>query len=283
MRLGGPVEGPSADPHEWVSMHVQSGYGAAFAPPVDPTDAAAVRTWTRAAAAADLTIAEVGAWSNPLSPDDKVRAEAIAFCRERLALAEELGARCCVNLAGSRGEVWDGPHPDNFTKETFTLLVDTIRAVIDAVRPTRTFYTLETMPWMLPDSTDEYLRLLRAVDRPRFAVHFDPVNLVNSPRRYYATGALIREFVHKLGPWIRSCHAKDIILSPRLTTHLEETRPGAGRLDYGVYLTAVHALDPDMPVMLEHLSGADAYRKAADHLRRIAEQNKVPLTLAHTP
>jgi hypothetical protein len=64
----------------------------------------------------------------------------------------------------------------------------------------RTFYTLETMPWMYPDSTDAYLRLLRAVDRPRFAVHFDPVNLISSPQRCFCNADLIRDFIARLGP-----------------------------------------------------------------------------------
>jgi hypothetical protein len=80
------------------------------------------------------------------------------------------------------------------------------------------------MPWMYPDSAENYLRLIHAIDRKRFAVHFDPVNLVNSPQRYYASGDLIRDFTHKLGPRIRSCHAKDIALSGRMTVHLDETR-----------------------------------------------------------
>jgi hypothetical protein len=30
-----------------------------------------------------------------------------------LALADEIGSLCCVNISGSRGSQWDGPHPDN--------------------------------------------------------------------------------------------------------------------------------------------------------------------------
>lgn len=94
------------------------------------------------------------------------------------------------------------------------LVVDTARAIIDAVRPTRSCYTLEPMPRMLPDSPDSYLQLLDTIDRPAFAAHLDPVNWVNSPQRYFANAALIREAVAKLGPHIRSCHAKDIVLRP---------------------------------------------------------------------
>ena len=73
-------------------------------------------------------------------------------------MADEIGARCCVNIAGSRGAKWDGPHPADLTPETFDLIVQSVREIIDAVKPTRAFYTLETMPWMYPDSADSYLR-----------------------------------------------------------------------------------------------------------------------------
>ncbi|CAM4444877.1 sugar phosphate isomerase/epimerase [Paenibacillus tarimensis] len=46
-------------------------------------------------------ISEVGAWSNPISPDEGARRKALDFCKQQLALAEEIGARCCVNIAGA--------------------------------------------------------------------------------------------------------------------------------------------------------------------------------------
>jgi sugar phosphate isomerase/epimerase len=127
------------------------------------------------------------------------------------------------------------------------------------------------MPWAYPDSADSYLRLIKAIDRRQFAVHFDPVNIVTSPQRYYNTGRLIREFFEKLGPLIRSCHAKDILLQPRFTTHLDEVRPGLGGLDYAEFLTQLSKF-PDTPLMLEHLKGAEEYRLAADHIRSVAKR-----------
>jgi sugar phosphate isomerase/epimerase len=272
MRLGGPVF-HTTSPEEWVAAHNAAGYRAAYWPGVSAVDETA---YLRAAHAADLLIAEVGAWSNPLSPDDDTRRAAVAYCQTQLATAERVGARCCVNIAGSRGEKWDGPSAEDLTEDTFALIVDTVREIIDAVRPTRTYYTLETMPWMYPDSLASYQRLLEAIDRPAFAVHFDPVNLINCPARYFTNGALIRDFIRALGPHIRSCHAKDISLGQQLTVHLSEVAPGEGGLDYRAYLCAVAALDPETPVMLEHLSEAD-YPAAARHLHAVAEQEGVRL------
>lgn len=265
MRLGGPVFGASS-PEEWVAAHQAAGYRAAYWPSVPEAEENA---YVQAAQAADLVIAEVGAWSNPLSPDDAQRREAVALCQERLAVADRIGARCCVNIAGSRGEKWDGPCAEDLTEETFALIVDSVREIIDAVRPSRTFYTLETMPWMYPDSVESYERLVAAIDRPAFAVHFDPANLINCPARFFGSGALITQFVEALGPLIRSCHAKDISMSPEFTTHLSEVAPGEGGLDYPAFLRALAGLDADLPVMLEHLP-AEAYPAAAQHLRQVA-------------
>jgi sugar phosphate isomerase/epimerase len=272
LRLGGPIPKEFDGPDAWVRLVKSLGYRAAYCPvgPGEKDDVTAA--YADAARRADIVIAEVGAWSNPISPDENVRQKAVSKCRERLALADRIGARCCVNISGSRNpEHWDGPHPDNLTQETFDMIVETTRAIIDEVKPTRTCFTLETMPWAYPDSADSYVRLIKAIDRRQFAVHFDPVNLVTSPQRYYNTGRLIRELFEKLGPLIKSCHAKDILLQPRLTTHLDEVRPGLGGLNYAEFLTQLSRF-PDTPLMLEHLKGAEEYRLAADHIRSVAKK-----------
>jgi len=130
---------------------------------------------------------------------------------------------------------------------------------------------------MYPDSPESYLRFVRAVSRKQFAVHLDPANLVCSPQHLFNSAALIRECFRTLGPHIRSCHAKDVALSGTLTVHLDEVRPGLGGLDYGAFLRELDKLDPDTPLMLEHLSGEGAYRDAAAHLRSVAEGEGTPL------
>lgn len=274
MRLGGPVFSYS-DPDSWIAALKHHGYTAAYCP-VDSKQAdSVVKAYASAARKADIIIAEVGAWSNPISPNEETRRSAIRYCQEQLELADRIGARCCVNISGSRGSQWDGPHPDNLTRDTFDLIVETVREIIDAVKPKRTWYTLETMPWTYPDSADSYLKLIKAIDRKEFAVHFDPVNLVSSPQLFYDTGALISDFLERLGPYIRSCHAKDIALSERLTVHLDEVRPGMGGLDYRTLFRGLDKLDPDMPLMLEHLKTQEEYSLAAGYIRSVAREEGV--------
>ena len=125
---------------------------------------------------------------------------------------------------------------------------------------------------MYPDSPQSYLRLVEAIDRTANAVHLDPVNLVNSPQRYFKNAELIRDCFALLGPHIRSCHAKDILLQGQLTVHLDEVRPGLGQLDYRVFLSELNQLDPDTPLMLEHLPNEAEYDAAATHIRTIATE-----------
>jgi sugar phosphate isomerase/epimerase len=275
MRLGAPLES-TATPEAWIESLRSHGYRAAYCPFDASADAATRRAYAQAAEQADIVIAETGAWSNPISPDDAVRRAAIEKCQNQLALAEDIGARCCVNIAGARGEKWDGPYADNFSQDTFALIVETVRGIIDAVKPTRTFYTLEPMPCIFPDSADSYLDLIKAIDRPQFGAHLDPVNMISSPRRYFNNTAFLEECFNKLGPYIKSIHAKDIIIREPLTVHLDEVRPGSGTLDYVTFLRCANQLEADMPFMLEHLPMSE-YAPSAAFVRQTASQLNITL------
>lgn len=279
MRLGGRIFKEHRTPDEWARAVRASGYTAdRDCLPLDASDELIVE-YREAACRHDVVIAEIGAWgANPLHPDAAERARGVRTVMTRLEQAEKVGARCCVNIAGSNVlRENNGPVADHLTADVFELIVDSVRAIIDAVRPVNTYYCLETMPWMFPHSADSYARLVQAVDRERFGVHMDPVNIITSPERYYDTGAVIREFCAMLGPRIRSCHAKDIVLRDSLTVHLDETCPGRGNLAYGTYLREISRLDADMPLMIEHLQSADEYAEAAAYIRCVADDEGIEL------
>jgi sugar phosphate isomerase/epimerase len=81
MRLGGPVFGDfSSDPDTWIAALRAEGYRAAYCPLAEHADDATVRAFADAARRADIVVAEVGAWSNPLSPDEDTRKKALTFC-----------------------------------------------------------------------------------------------------------------------------------------------------------------------------------------------------------
>jgi len=271
MRIGGSIERPYNNPEEWYQLVKELGYRAVLAPVDYKASKEEKQAYIQCAKQHDIIIGEVGVWRNILAIDDKERKEAMEFCKNQLELAEELGANCCVNVAGSRGEIWDGFYVENYSKDTYALIVDFVREVIDAVKPKRTFYTLESMPWMIPDSPDSYLQLIRDVDREAFGVHLDYVNMINCPKRYLFCDDFIEECFKKLGPYIKSIHGKDVIMENAYTTIIRETMPGKGIINYQKVARLCEALGPDTPLFVEHLPDFETYKKAAAYVREQAE------------
>jgi sugar phosphate isomerase/epimerase len=272
LRLGGPIFVQSEDPAELAQAHRDLGYGAAYAPDVTLVDKDRIRSIVKEFAQRDVVLAEVGAWVNLLDPDDAKRAKNRARVEQQLAIAEELGALCCVDIAGSYNpNVWYGPNPKNISEEFIDATVENCRTLIDAVKPTRTKFSIEMMPFSFPSGPDDYLRLIKAVDRKAFAVHLDVCNVMNSPSRMYNNGAVIRECFKKLGPWIVSCHAKDVKWEDYVQISLREVIPGEGSIDYVAYLTGLAHLTQQAPLMLEHLETAEEYSQGGGYIRSVAQ------------
>ena len=274
IRLGGPVQGIFSDPVEWIKALKSLKYSAAYCPVQPGAPGELIRSFRTEAEKSNIIIAEVGAWNNCLDLNESLRKAAVNKNVEALRLADEIGACCCVNISGARGEIWDGPYPGNYAKDTFDLIVENVRYIIDQVKPINAFYSLEPMPYMLPDSPDSCLKLIVAVDRKQFGVHLDPVNMISSPQKFYNNAAFLRECFSKLGPFIKSIHAKDIAILPKLTVNLEERRPGLGSLDYSVFLKEATKLK-DIPFMLEHLNNQEEYRLAAEYIRQVGDKTRI--------
>ena len=274
IRLGGHgVQLEGNDPVDWARAHKTFGYTAAYCPDgLSVQDLDRVHEVRDAFAREDVMIAEVGAWGNMVSPDPERRARQREFVCERLALADEVGALCCVNYIGTflpDSEI--GPHPDNLGRAGFDACVEVARDIIDTVQPKRAKFSLEMMQTQLPDTPEVYAALAHAIDRPAFGVHLDPANIVLSPRQYFNTGDLLRHCFAVLGQWVVSCHAKDIILRDTLALHLDEIIPGQGNLNYSVYLKELNKLPGEIPLMLEHLASPEEYATAHEHLRAVGE------------
>ncbi len=271
IRLGGPVFLDSEDPGALAREHRRLGYRAAYVPKVELHDRYRINAIIKEFSSQDVVIAEVGAWVNMLDPDPEKRRENLDYVGQRLALAEEVGALCCVDIAGSYDpKVWYAPNPMNFSQEFMGATVENCRRVIDAVKPTRTKFTIEMMPYSFPSGPDEYLKLLRAVDRKAFGVHLDVCNVINSPQRMYNNGSVIRECFQKLGPWILSCHAKDLAWEDSYQVNFREVIPGRGRIDYRTYLGELSKLPSGPPLMLEHLTTAGEYEEARNYIVGVA-------------
>ncbi|MGL6196289.1 MAG: sugar phosphate isomerase/epimerase family protein [Thermoguttaceae bacterium] len=276
VRLGAPIFFSDADIEQWA-LEARKNYRAVYAPNVSINDKDRIKAVVDATTKNDLVIAEVGRWCNMLDADPEKRKANLDAVAEGLALADEIGARCCVNIAGSfNPTAWDGPDPKNLGDEFFEITVENARKVIDAAKPKRAKFALEMMGWALPDSVESYLQLIKAINRDGFGVHVDICNMINSPKKFWNTTDLINETFDKLDPWIASCHIKDLKWIHGSAVHFAECPLGEGKIDFATYLKRLSTHpDKDVPVMIEHMSSEEEYIRCRDHLKTVAAENSV--------
>lgn len=269
MRLGlsSPLRHDS--PRHWAKQLKELGCGCVNFPLGCNDDKDKVKAYVEAAGEHDLVIAEVGIWNNMLDADLERRKAAIDYNIRQLIFADEIGAVCAVNIAGTpHGPRWDGGYRENFSPETFDLTVETIQYILKQANPQRTFFGIETMPWMIPSGPQEYLELIKRVDHPRFAAHLDTVNMITSPQRYFFNDEFLRECFSLLKGHICSCHLKDVLLEEEFTFRLRECAPGEGTFDLELFAELADREDPEMPVLIEHLRTDEEYSRALAYVKK---------------
>lgn len=253
---------------DWAKKHASLGCRAINFPLTCDTPIEAIDEFKKEADANNLIIAEVGVWKNTLASNEIERKAAIDYTIGQLKLADYLGANCCVNIAGTpHGPRWDGGYAGNFSKETWDSTVKTIQYIIDAVKPTKTKFTIESMPWMVPTSPDDYLRLINDVNRDEFGVHLDVVNMINCPNRYFFPEEFLEECFEKLKGMICSCHLKDILLLEDYTFQLRECACGEGTLPIEKYAELATKENPLMPMIIEHLNTDEEYYASLEYVK----------------
>lgn len=279
MRIGGAAMKPYHTPEEWLAIQKELTASAVVFPVSSDDPVSLQDEYLQCIRENDLALGEVGVWRNVLDSDPEKRKANIDYAIAQLALADRVGANCCVNIAGSNGaSSWDGYHPSNYSAETYELTVEVTRQIIDAVKPTRTRFALEPMPWMIPDSPEGYLRLIRDIDREALGVHLDYVNMINSIERYHNSTAFIRSCFELLGNRICSVHIKDMkLMDPVLTMYLSETVPGRGTIDLREVVRCCEKLGPDTTCFTEHLDSHEEYMEAIAAFRKAGAEAGVTI------
>ncbi len=274
MRIGISTSLKHESPKDWAEKMVQLGCRSVVFPVDHTAGDNLIADYADEAQKHDLLIAEVGIWRNVFAIDAKEREAARQYAIEQFRMADAIGADCAVNVAGTwGGPIWDGGYAENYSKESWDAIVSYIRDLIDTVKPKRTTYSIEAMPWMYPTGPDEYLKMMNEIDREAFSCHLDIVNMINCPNRYFFSDDFLDETFEKLGGYVKSCHLKDIRLREELTFQLEEVRCGEGSLNIGKYLRLAHAADTDMPMIIEHLTTDEEYRESLSYVKKIMEEN----------
>lgn len=274
MRLGISSSLNGLNPGQWADKLIALGCKSVVFPVDCTAPKELIAEYVKEASTHDLMIAEVGIWRNAISEDKAEADKNMDYSIGQLKLADQIGARCCVNVAGAiGGPRWDGGYRENFSQYAFDRTVRMIQEIIDTVKPSNTYFSIESMPWMIPSSPQEYMKLIEAVNRDRFAAHLDVINMINCPERYFFSTEFLHECFEILGSSIKSCHLKDIKLLDDYTFQLRECACGEGTFDFVKYMQLATELDPDMPMIIEHLKSDTDYESSTQYV--LSEYNKL--------
>lgn len=258
-----------SSPKEWAETHKALGLKSVVFPVDCNAGEKLIEAYKEEAEKHGLLIAEVGIWRNTLAADMAEREKWIDYAIRQLKMADKIGAACCVNVVGTPyGPRWDGGYRQNFSQELWQLAVKMIQRIIDEAKPTRTKFSIESMPWMIPSSPDEYLHLIKDVNRKEFGAHLDVVNMITSPERYFFNDKFLEECFNKLKGKICSCHLKDIRLKEEYTFQLQECACGQGTLDLELFAKLATAENAQMPMIIEHLSTDEEYLASLKYVQK---------------
>lgn len=284
LKLGGhifPAASEMGDPEAYARHAKEMGYTAIYAPDyltIDKPDE--IRYARKIFERESLVVAEAGYWENPLDIRPEVRKAVRDEMVRVYQMAEELGARCVVNTAGSycEGPGYMNHNPKNFSEEHFEDAVEMARYFIDEVQPKNTYFTYEVFMYNTVDSPENYHRILQAVDRKMFGAHIDLTNMMRSPRELYQGGELARKCARMFGDRIISTHIKDARLTrPAITTQIEEALPGEGEVDLTSFIVEMAKLPNLVTMMTEHLNGRVEYQRAFDNISGIVQENGITI------
>ena len=200
-------------------------------------------------------------------PDDRVRRRGIGLLQQALRIAGGLRAHSCHTGPGSLAQVvgerltnpsegfWS-PHPLNWQPACRDRLIVVLKECAKAAEDQGTRIGLEGHVLVTLDSAEAMREVIDAVGSPAVRCDFDPVNWMRL-ENVYTSGAAISHMVDVLGAErILNAHAKDVVVQPRLVTHIDECPAGQGILDYGTFMRCMEALGAERYLLIEH-TGVD--------------------------
>jgi len=259
----------SEAPEETVRRIRDAGYTAVNTQPSQWSDAELVEM-RKLLKQYDVTVFEVGAYDNLIHPDTAKRRDILKKIVTKFEDAEKIGGAMVATVSGSCDPVYlINPHPDNWTPETWKLLVASVNQILNDTAGMQVTLGMEAQITTNLDGPKAHRRLIDDVGDDRCRVNLDPTNMV-SLATYFHTTDLLNECFDLLGESIMGCHAKDTFILPdKQTIHVQEVCPGKGVMDYETYLVRMSRLKWPRAIFPEHIE-PEEYPEADAYIKRIA-------------
>jgi sugar phosphate isomerase/epimerase len=195
----------------------------------------------------------LGAYFNPVHPDEKEVRDGIQYFKKHLEIASHLGTSYVGSETGSyQGSPWT-LHPKNHTDEAMDRVVEVFRELADEAKKHNVFVAIEGAYQHIAYSPKRLKDIIDRIHSPHVKVIVDLFNYLhigNIDERM----TILDEAIDLFGDQIVIFHLKDFIIQDN---RLVQVGLGQGLMDYPKIIKLIKEKTPDAYLIFEGVTGDD--------------------------
>ncbi len=195
----------------------------------------------------------LGAYFNPVHPDEKEVRDGIQYFKKHLEIASHLGTSYVGSETGSyQGSPWT-LHPKNHTDEAMDRVVEVFRELADEAKKHNVFVAIEGAYQHIAYSPKRLKDIIDRIHSPHVKVIVDLFNYLhigNIDERM----TILDEAIDLFGDQIVIFHLKDFIIQDN---RLVQVGLGQGLMDYPRIIKLIKEKTPDAYLIFEGVTGDD--------------------------
>lgn len=189
----------------------------------------------------------LGAYFNPVHPDDKEVAIGIENFVFNMRLAEQFGIKYVATETGScLGSPWNY-HPDNHKPQTISRVVMAMKEISKRTVGIDVAIAIEPAYHHVIKDVDSLNNIYDAIGDSRIVYVLDIFNLLNE-RSYMDYIEVLEEFLIKAGPKLKIVHLKDFEV---ISGVVKQVPIGRGIVNFDYVINAIKAVNNEVLFVLE--------------------------------
>lgn len=213
--------------------------------------------FSRTFKSAGLTVPLIGAYFNPVHPNEEKIKNGVAVFKDYLAHCHELGCEVVGSETGSyNGDKWTY-HPQNRTEEAVNRVIDTFAELADFAKSQNAFIGMEGAFGHVCWNVKTLDRAVKAIGRDNIKIIFDLYNYLDAPNGSNADERydILHEGLETFGDRIVVFHIKDCVIAE--DGSLKQVGVGKGIFDYSKIIPEIRKVCPDANLVFEGTTGED--------------------------
>ncbi len=210
------------------------------------------------------TVPLIGAYFNPVHPNEEKIKNGIAVFKDYLKLSHSLGCDIVGSETGSyNGDKWTY-HPQNRTEEAVQRVISTFSELADYAKDCGSYIGMEGAFGHVCWNVKTLDRAVKSIGRSNIKIIFDLYNYLDASN-VNEMYDILHEGLETFGDRIVVFHIKDCVVAEDGT--LKQVGVGKGIFDYSRIIPEIRKVCPDANLVFEGTTGEDI-PAAVSHLKQ---------------